>query len=270
MYSKFNCDVSDYFYNQYINRYCETGRKLYEQFQQQSRDCLKAFLLDNGHIDGTALQNHWFGSIEADIFISHSHQDVEKAKAFAGWLKDEFGLTAFIDSCVWGYSDDLLKLIDDRYCKHSDGKTYDYQLRNYTTSHVHAMLSVALLEMIDKAECLLFYNTPHSIYLESELKNVSKGKKTLSPWIYNELSTANTIKPRKPKRIKQLRESFEHCDSRRFSDNSKPEFEYDVQAIISGMPTLDDNLLNKWQSQHIKHKNALDELYKLICPKKIR
>lgn len=268
MYSKFNCKISDYFYNQYINRFCNTGRELYEQFQQKSHDCLKKFLLDNGHIDGTSVKNQWFGIIDADVFISHSHQDIEKVKAFAGWLKDVFGLTAFIDSCVWGNCDDLLKLIDDRFCKLSDGKTYDYQLRNYTTSHVHAMLSVALLQMIDKTECLLFYNTPHSIYLASELDNVNKGKKTLSPWIFNELSTANTIKPREPKRIEQIMESLEHWDSRRFSYNSKPQFEYDVQAIISKMPILDDNLLKKWQFQHIKHENALDELYKLISPKK--
>lgn len=266
MFAKFNCEISDYFYNQYVKRHYETGQKLYEQFHQQSKDCLKTFLLDNGHIDGTALQNHWFTAIEADIFISHSHQDIEKTKAFAGWLKENFELTAFIDSCVWGYCDDLLKLIDNRYCKDPVSKTYDYQLRNYTTSHVHAMLSVALLEMIDKTECLLFYNTPHSICLRSELENVKEGKKTLSPWIYNELSTANTIKPREPKRIKQLKESFE---SMRFSSyNSKPQFEYDVTAIINGMLTLDDNLLNKWQSQHIKHKEALDVLYKLISPQK--
>ena len=26
MYSKFNCDISNYFYNEYINQYHETGR----------------------------------------------------------------------------------------------------------------------------------------------------------------------------------------------------------------------------------------------------
>lgn len=268
MYSKFNCVISENFYNQNINRYCDTGRNLYEHFQQQSRDCLKAFLLDSGHIDGTALKNHWFRATEADIFISHSHQDVDKAIAIAGWLKEEFGLTAFIDSCVWGYSDDLLKLIDEKYCKHSDGKTFDYQLRNYTTSHVHTMLSAALLEMIDKTECLLFYNTPHSICLKNELEKVSNGEKTLSPWIYYELSTANSIKPRKPTRIIPLRESFVQRDPRMMYFITKPQFEYDVQAIINGMPTLNDDLLKKWQSQHIKNNNALDDLYKLISPHK--
>ena len=46
------------------------------------------------------------------IFISHSHKDINKVIAFAGWLKTNFGLEAFIDSCSWGYCDELLKIID--------------------------------------------------------------------------------------------------------------------------------------------------------------
>lgn len=60
MYSKFNCVVSGYFYNSTLNKYCATGRKIYDNFQNQSQDCLKKFLLDNGHIDGTALKKSWF------------------------------------------------------------------------------------------------------------------------------------------------------------------------------------------------------------------
>lgn len=156
MYSKFNCDISNYFYNEHINQYHETGRKIYESFQQQCECSLRPSLLDNGHIDGTAVKETQFSIAKADVFISHSHKNIEKVKAFTGWLKEKFGLIAFIDSCVWGYCDDLLKLIDDRFCKHQDGKTYDYKLRNYTTSHVHTMLSAALLGMIDRTECLIF------------------------------------------------------------------------------------------------------------------
>lgn len=31
---------------------------------------------------------------KADVFISHSHKDIEKVKAFAGWLKEK----------IWSYS----------------------------------------------------------------------------------------------------------------------------------------------------------------------
>ena len=62
------------------------------------------------------MQANWFPQIKADIFISHSHKDEDLALALAGWLKVSFGLTAFIDSCVWGYANDLLKMIDYKYC----------------------------------------------------------------------------------------------------------------------------------------------------------
>ena len=82
-----------------------------------------------------------------------------------------------------GYCDDLLRQIDNEHCKKEDGKTYDYNLRNYTTSHVHMMLSTALTEMIDKTECIMFYNTPNSVSLADDLETQKneKRKVTLSP-----------------------------------------------------------------------------------------
>ena len=267
MYSKFNCVISDYFYNKNIKQYQEAGRKIYEDFQQQCEFSLKPFLLDNEYIDGTALKDIWFSIAKADVFISHSHQDIEKVKAFAGWLKNKFGLTAFIDSCAWGYCDDLLKLIDDSFCKHRNGKTYDYKLRNYTTSHVHTMLSAALLDMIDRTECLIFYNTPQPICLKDELNKVDNAEKTLSPWIYSELSATRVLRCQKPDRLKRLRESFEHRDSSKFNDSTLPHIEYDVSKIIKNMIKLDDKVLTEWENNYASGEYSLDTLYKLVGPK---
>lgn len=267
MYSKFNCVINDDFYFDDIEDHYETGRAIYEDFKQQSKRCLKPFLLDNGHIDGSALKDNWFTINKADVFISHSHKDIEKVTAFAGWLKNTFGLTAFIDSCVWGYCDDLLKQIDDKYCKRNNSEIYDYYRRNYSTSHIHVMLSAALLEMIDKTECLIFFNTPQSIYLSRELDKIKgeNNQKTLSPWIYYELSTANTIRPRTPERIKRLSESLEHFDEKRVNDSMQ--MEYDISAFIDNMPTLNDDLLDEWEYGYSGKKHALDVLYKLVSRK---
>lgn len=267
MYSKFNCEISDYFYNKNINQYLEDGRKIYKNFQQQCEHSLKPFLLDNGHIDGTALKDIWFSISKANVFISHSHKDIEKVKAFAGWLKNKFGLTAFIDSCAWGYCDDLLKLIDDKFCKHQDEKTYDYKLRNYTTSHVHTMLSAALLDMIDRTECLIFYNTPQSICLKDELNKVDKAEKTLSPWIYSELSATRVLRCQKPDRLERLHESFEHSDSFKLNDSKLQQIEYDVSASIKNMIKLDDKVLTEWENNYTSGEYSLDTLYKLVGPK---
>ena len=198
MYSKFNLKISS-LYDDELKKHLESGRKIYNNHKEQAKKNLKEFICDNGRIDGTSMKDHWFQMEDVDVFISHSHQDIIKVQAFAGWLYDEFGLTAFIDSCVWGYCDELLKQIDDTYCKESD-ETYSYELRNYTTSHVHIMLSTALTEMINKTECIIFYNTPNSVSLVDDLQTIKKQKEkvTLSPWIYHELAMTSLVKICKP------------------------------------------------------------------------
>ena len=143
MFSKFKYSPSSYYGGQF-NLHVQTGRDLFEEDSKKIRKELKDFILDNGNIDGTSLKEHWFPLISADIFLSHSHKDIEKVKGFAGWLYNEFGLRAFIDSSVWGYCDELLLEIDKKYCFQPKRDTYSYEKRNHTTSHVHMMLSSAL------------------------------------------------------------------------------------------------------------------------------
>lgn len=56
------------------------------------------------------------------------------------------------------------------------------------------MLSVALSRMIDRCECIIFINTPHSIssreYIEGDI--------TDSPWIYSEIAMTRLIEKRSP------------------------------------------------------------------------
>lgn len=128
------------------------GKNLYEDFQKTIRPSLESYIIDNGILDAEEIQKDWFPEVNAHIFISHSHKDKDLAIALAGWLRYKFGLDAFIDSCVWGYANDLLKILDDEYCKHSHSDLYDYNKRNYSTSHVHMLLMAALNKMIDKTE----------------------------------------------------------------------------------------------------------------------
>lgn len=240
MYSKFNLSISKYFYNSELNKHLESGKKIYESHKALATKSLKEFIYDNGHIDGSAMKSNWFQIKDVDVFISHSHQDITKVKAFAGWLYDEFNLTAFIDSCVWGYCDDLLKQIDNEYCKQEDGKTYDYNLRNYTTSHVHMMLSTALTEMIDKTECIMFYNTPNSVSLKNEKKKV-----TLSPWIYHELATTSLVRICKPTRIIPI---LEHVDiNKTYSERNNISIEYNIDEYLKEMITVESDELISWK-----------------------
>ena len=205
-------------------------------------------------------------SLIKNVFLSHSHKDITKVAAFAGWLYDTFGLTSFIDSCSWGYCDDLLKEIDDEYCKNKSGDTYNYQLRNYTTSHVHMMLSSALSQMIDNTECIIFFDTPNSIVLKDELDNVKKKDKkaTLSPWIYHELSMSTMIRTTLPKRRSVI---LEHSSEYSFDARSQLNIQYDVSEYLRNLTPLTEAVLMEWQDSLNTLEVPLDTLYKILKAK---
>ena len=120
---------------------------------------LKKFVIGDGEtLDGEALQQEVFptSKYHYDIFISHSHNDLELVTKFAAYLEKQCGISVFLDSYVWKSADGLLRRLDDKYCKDKDGKHYIYKRSNYSTSHVHAMLSMAILEMIYKPLLLYF------------------------------------------------------------------------------------------------------------------
>lgn len=219
---------------------------------------INSFVRDDGSLDGSMMQANWFPQIKADIFISHSHKDKDLAHALAGWLKETFGLTAFIDSCVWGCANELLKLIDNRYCRNEHRRTYDYEKRNSSTSHVHMMLSVALTQMIDNTECLFFLNTPNSITPDTIINQ------TESPWIYSEIAMSRLIRKKELKeyRVMEYNESL-----KTFSKDEKLKIQYDLPTNHLVDINADD--LNEWERRYKKQYSenlrvhALDKLYEL-------
>ena len=188
MYKGFNLSVN--FNQEELNRFYTIGIEQFNKNKNIANATLKDLLLTTGKIDGSKMQADWFPQVDADIFLSHSHNDQQTAIILAGFLKNVFGLKTFIDSCIWGYSNDLLKLIDNKYCMQPSGY-YDYNKRNFSTSHVHMMLSTALNMMIDKTECLFYINTPHSVSTSGIINS------TESPWIYSEITMSELIRKKK-------------------------------------------------------------------------
>lgn len=265
MYSKFNYSPETAFYNSVLNRYLTKGNELFQKHENEVQECLSKYISEDGVINGSDLKEHWFSISQKDIFISHSHKDLNKVKAFAGWIYEKFGLEAFIDSCSWGYCDELLRKIDDKYCYNPKSRTYNYNLRNYTTSHVHMMLSTALTEMMDNTECVIFFNTPNSINMSEELGKVEKKEKTVSPWIYHELSMTTLLRQSEPIRKKAVLEHYAQQRADEFS------VAYDVTKLLEGLKTLTDTDLLLWQSNWQKRpvkvkEEALEVLYEIVFP----
>lgn len=190
----------------FYNEMLVNGKKSFDKNIRKIDTELNKFRTNDGIIDGRKLTNNWFPSINADVFISHSHKDFDTALIVAGLL-ESIGINSFIDSCVWGYSGDLLKAIDNIYCKNRTSNTYNYKKRNYSTEHVHMMLTIALAKMIYNTECLLFLQTPNSIYPKDSIPDICD-EVTLSPWIYAELEMTGLIKHRSVEEHRTLQKAF--------------------------------------------------------------
>ena len=131
---------------------------------------LDNYCRSDGELLGKEIEADCFPEINADVFISHSHNDEDYAQRVASWLNSQFGLLPFIDSFVWKSADRLLKIIDDKYCLNDNGKTYSYEARNLSTSYIHMMLASAISKMIDK--CPLFLLKVLILLLYQKYKNV--------------------------------------------------------------------------------------------------
>lgn len=199
------------------------------------RKTLRHYLQANGNLDAATMEEEWFGSVQADIFLSHSHRDETLIEAFAGWLHEKCGVFAFVDSSLWGYADDLLREIDNNYCQNDDKQTYSYELRNISTSYVHMILNTALAKMIYQTECLIFVNTENSTIKE----NITDESKTLSPWIYSELALSKIIEPQEYN-ISNLKHSFI------LNESEEPQIPIALPAEIEHLEILTTNHLINW------------------------
>jgi hypothetical protein len=242
-----------------IDKFYQSGKRLFDNNKAHVEQTLSSFIDTDNSLDGSSIQKTWFPQINSDIFISHSRDDTNMAIALAGWLWERFKLKTFIDSCIWGYSNDLLRLIDNKYCWQPNG-TYNYNKRNYSTSHVHMMLSTALSMMIDKTECIFFLNTPSSVRPADGIQ------KTKSPWIYSEIVTTQMVRENMPLRLKKLTESWLGADGdRELIKGETKTFSITHDIDLKHLTEINyDDLIN-WQNKY-STGNALDKLYELKPP----
>ncbi len=178
---------------QFVDECRKHGKKLKEDLVTTFDSMLNRAIDENGVISGEQFVDSWFPTENYDVFLSYSHDDEKLALLFAGFLKHQFGLKVFIDELFWGSADELLRKLDNRYCKNESGN-YDYGKRNFSTTHVHAMLSTAIAKTINNSETIIFLNSEKSVY---RIKDEIDKERTLSPWIYEEIFFTSIIGERK-------------------------------------------------------------------------
>lgn len=270
MYAGFNLRIDEYddiFGNFYdYERLVREGRYHLDTQKAKYSKELKEYVTKD-IIDGTRVQNEWFPQIEADVFISHSHNDEDLACALAGWIHETFRLRCFLDSNVWGYSGELLEIMNDKLSDKrrngASGYLYDHQSCNQVSQHVNAMLSIALQKMIDRVEAVILLNTENSIRVctDDHMEN------TYSPWIYSEIACTQIVrkKPLLVYRDYLLNTQREDVllESTRFVMHLAISYTVSLAHLIY----LNTDDLQKWEKRYSSgnYKYALDALYEFHC-----
>lgn len=234
-------------------------------------DSIVNFILEDHSLNADAISKAFFPANETyDIFISHSHSDIDLVKAFAQWLENTFKLKCFIDSTVWGTYCDVQEKLDEYFMYNGDDSVADQ-----ISIHIYLMLNAALMQMMDRCEALFFLNTPSSI-IPDDLLDTS----TYSPWIFSEINMFNLMQKRK--RVRKIRESvsmeeFSYVPIRHRLDFSKFTELYpddlceweDRYAESNRVERYNkynksfEDIINRIDSNNKKNKHALDVLYEL-------
>ncbi|WP_112076597.1 toll/interleukin-1 receptor domain-containing protein [Herbaspirillum rubrisubalbicans] len=255
MYRGYNLSIND---RNFLSAHRATGQALITQQKNKREKAIDDYIRGDA-LDASQLQRDWFGPVDSNVFISHSHKDFELVTGIAGFLQNA-GLSPFVDSFVWNHALDLIKELDEKYCYNDDRKTFSYQMRNRSTSHVYLMLSSALNKMIDRCECILFINTDSSVTANKLIKQGADF--TASPWIYSEIETTRVIDKRRPLRLKNIVLSNEAYAYDEAEIRTLPEFHYELD--MSHLTALNEREFHQWTqgAQRIQGDALLDLLYK--------
>ncbi|WP_454045330.1 hypothetical protein [Chryseobacterium sp. Marseille-Q8038] len=235
MYRGFNLEIKGEVNSGY---YFELGKKIFENQKRDIKLNFEKYSITNDVLSAKLIMEDWFPLIRSHIFLSHSHNDFNLAITIAGALKDKFNIDTFIDSTIWGNSNELLRKIDDKYCYNENSSTYVYEKRNYSTTHVHLMLMSALNNMINQSECLIFLNTPKSTSILNEINNT-----TNSPWIFAELNTSKIINKITPERLLRFKRTYSDTltKAENLNESDYKNFEISYELELSHLETISED-----------------------------
>ncbi len=117
---------------------------------------------------------------DAQVFLSHSHADRNKALEVKNYLESKTNHRVFIDSLFWDYKDNIVKEMSkyDNTSKIEDAFTL--------------ILRESLQDMIEKCPYFVFLKNKNSVS-DQGLSHI-----TYSAWIYKELKIAHSIRESRP------------------------------------------------------------------------
>ncbi|WQR63171.1 toll/interleukin-1 receptor domain-containing protein [Helicobacter pylori] len=114
---------------------------------------------------------------DAQVFLSHSHADKNKALKVKNYLESETNHRVFIDSLFWDYKNNVLKEMKKHHINVS-------KIEDAFT----LILRESLQDMIEKCPYFVFLQSNNSV------SNQGLSRITYSAWIYEELKIAHSIR----------------------------------------------------------------------------
>ncbi len=118
---------------------------------------------------------------DAQVFLSHSHADKNKALKVKNYLEEDLDAECvFIDSLFWDYKDNIMKEMSK------------YDNTSKIKDAFALILRESLQDMIEKCPYFVFLKSKNSVS-DQELSRI-----TYSAWIYEELKIAHSIRESRP------------------------------------------------------------------------
>ncbi|GAA9937430.1 toll/interleukin-1 receptor domain-containing protein [Helicobacter pylori] len=114
---------------------------------------------------------------DAQVFLSHSHADKNKAFKVKNYLESETNHRVFIDSLFWDYKNNVLKEMKKHHIDVS-------KIEDAFT----LILRESLQDMIEKCPYFVFLQNNNSV------SNQGLSRTTYSAWVYEELKIAHSIR----------------------------------------------------------------------------
>ncbi len=121
----------------------------------------------------------------AQVFLSHSHADRNKALEVKNYLENQTKRKVFIDSLFWDYKDDVLNKLAE-YAEYDDNDI------SVIEDAFTLILRESLQDMIEKCPYFVFLQSKNSV------SNQGLSRITYSAWIYEELKIAHSISESRP------------------------------------------------------------------------
>ncbi len=122
----------------------------------------------------------------AQVFLSHSHADRNKALEVKNYLENQTKRKVFVDSLFWDYKDDVLN------------KLARYDDISRIEDAFTLILRESLQDMIEKCPYFVFLQSKNSVSNQGLSRNQDLLKITYSAWIYEELKIAHSIRESRP------------------------------------------------------------------------